>query len=144
MAGTIVVGLDGSDTSTSALRWAARHGREHGAALHIVTAYRYPLAFAGYGADSETAAPHEHERAGQLQQQMLAAAGDELSGLEVTTEIRGGEGPGAALVAAAQQADLLVVGQHGLGGVSGFTIGSVSHYAVSHATCPVVVVPGER
>jgi nucleotide-binding universal stress UspA family protein len=73
--------------------------------------------------------------------QLIDDAAEELRGLEVAREIAAGQPPGSSLVKAAEDADLLVVGAHGRGGVSGFTIGSVSHYCVEHSLCPVVVVP---
>jgi nucleotide-binding universal stress UspA family protein len=144
MTDRIVVGIDGSQSSRAALRWAAGEARAHQASITVITAYRLPLAFAGTSADPASVAPDEQQRAEAIQAEMLAEAESVLEGLEVTTVIRAGEGPGHAVVAAAEGADLLVVGAFGLGGISGFTIGSVSHYCVGHATCPVVVVPAGR
>ncbi len=45
-----------------------------------------------------------------------------------------------ALIDAARDADLLVVGARGVGGISGAVLGSVSEQCVSHARCPVVIV----
>jgi nucleotide-binding universal stress UspA family protein len=137
----IVVGIDGSASSAEALRWAAREARLHDTDITVVTAYRFPAAFAGTGAGSDVAAPDAQREAEALQQSMLDDAADALQGLDVTREIAAGQPPGSSLVKAAEDADLLVVDAHGRGGVSGFTIGSVSHYCVGHAACPVVVVP---
>lgn len=48
--------------------------------------------------------------------------------------------PAAALIIAAEGADLLVVGSLGHGGFAGMLLGSVSAHVVAHASCPVVVV----
>ena len=137
----IVVGIDGSASSAEALRWAGREAKLHDATITVVTAYRFPVAFSGTGAAPDVAAPDAQSEAQALQQSMLDDAADDLQGVEVTREIAAGQPPGSALVTAAEGADILVVGAHGRGGVSGFTIGSVSHHCVGHATCPVVVVP---
>jgi nucleotide-binding universal stress UspA family protein len=49
--------------------------------------------------------------------------------------------PARALLAASEDADLLVVGSRGHGAFVGALLGSVSHQVVAHARCPVVVVP---
>jgi nucleotide-binding universal stress UspA family protein len=50
------------------------------------------------------------------------------------------EWAGRALLAVAENADLLVVGSRGHGAVVGLLLGSVSEYCVTHARCPVVVI----
>jgi nucleotide-binding universal stress UspA family protein len=44
------------------------------------------------------------------------------------------------LISESEHADLLVVGSHGHGALTGMLLGSVSVHCVSHAACPVVVV----
>lgn len=57
----------------------------------------------------------------------------------------GVEGPPAkALLEASKDADLLVVGSRGHGGVSGFLLGSVSQQCARHANCPVAIVGPPR
>ena len=51
---------------------------------------------------------------------------------------------GPVLVAAAEGADLLVVGCRGHGGLAGTLLGSVGQYCAHHAACPVVIMRGKR
>lgn len=50
-------------------------------------------------------------------------------------------GAAAAILDAAENADLVVVGSRGLGGFASLALGSVSYQIVHHAKCPVIVVP---
>ena len=70
--------------------------------------------------------------------------GDARSGVEVTAVPVQGVTAAAALLDAAEGADLLVVGSRGLGGFTGLLLGSVSQQCVQHAGCPVVIVRGSE
>ena len=69
---------------------------------------------------------------------------DALEGVEVERVVIDDRHPAEALVEVSSDADLLVVGSRGRGGFKQLLLGSVSHAAVQHATCPVVVVPARR
>lgn len=140
-SGRIIVGMDGSPGSEAALAWAAAEARLRGVGLVLVAAYRFPLAFAGTGADPALAAPDEQRDADSVLAAAVRNSGDLLDGLAVEQHVVAGEGPGHALVEASKDAELLVLGARGRGGVSGMTLGSVSHYCVGRAHCPVVTVP---
>jgi nucleotide-binding universal stress UspA family protein len=132
----IVVGVDGSPAGDRALDWAVAEAVRSGATLNLVSAWLYPMAY-GY-AFTATVPEVEH----QAQQIVGAAAShvrDVAPTLMVTTETIE-QSPGPALVAAAKDADLLVVGSRGLGGFEGLLLGSVSQYCSRHADCSVVVV----
>jgi len=63
----------------------------------------------------------------------------EFPSVEITRVVQQGWA-GRELLAAADGADLLVVGSRGHGAVMGLVLGSVSEYCVTHASCPVVVI----
>jgi nucleotide-binding universal stress UspA family protein len=69
---------------------------------------------------------------------------DTLAGVEVERVVVEGRHPAEVLVDASRGADLLVVGSRGRGGFKQLLLGSVSHAAVLHAICPVVIVPGQE
>jgi nucleotide-binding universal stress UspA family protein len=133
----IVVGVDGSEGSKSALRWAARQAGFTGAALQAVIAWEYP-AFYGWA----PAAPDDADL-GKAAEGMLDQAIDEVfgadrpAGLATTVVCRY---PGLALVEASEGAQLLVVGSRGHGAFADALLGSVSTYCVHHARCPVTVI----
>ena len=147
MSKAIVVGVDGSDASTEALRWAADEARLRFAPLVAVHAWSF-VAAQPIGDPGMLAMP-AGDLAGQLDAENEAARGalDAIvaealgtdAGVEVEKRLVEGDA-GDALVAASASAELLVVGSHGRSGFKAALLGSVSRHVVSHAACPVVVV----
>lgn len=147
VAGTIVVGVDGSPPSQAALRFASDEARLRDARVVAVHAWTYvsaaPLGEPGMlpmpTPDLPGLLEAERDAAdGELQAAIRAALGEKPP---VEIEPRLVEGDAAeSLVAAAQGADLVVVGSRGRGGLASALLGSVSSHVVHHATCPVVVV----
>ena len=144
--GKIVVGVDGSPSSQQALRWAARQARLTGEELHAVSVWDYP-ATAG---DFPTAVGWAHAmenidwsgNASKALDDAITASLDPDDADRVQRSVVQGY-PARALLDAAADANLLVVGSRGRGGLVGLLLGSVSQHAVTNACCPVVVVRGE-
>jgi nucleotide-binding universal stress UspA family protein len=142
--GRIVVGIDGSDTARRALEWALDAARVHQAAVEVVHAWTMPYG-SGVGMGMGiVAAAFDVTPAEDAARRTLDAAVDsaDTSGLPspVTRTMTCGSAA-AAILEAAEDADLVVVGSRGLGGFKGAVLGSVSHNIAHRATCPVVVVP---
>lgn len=135
----IVVGVDGSTAAAAALAWAADEARLRDATLHLLTAFGPTDAGALGGMAWNGALYDELElHARELQERAL----EKLESLPAHVEREVVLGSAARLLLdAAQRADLLVVGSRGLGEFRSLLLGSVSHKCVSHATCPVVVIP---
>lgn len=134
----IVVGVDGSQPSGEALRWAIDEARRRGAAVEAVHAWHQPFV-AGYSTEGALdLGPYEDE-ARTLLDAAVEALGD-TGAVPVDRKTVCG-GAAGALVEAAKGADLLVVGSRGRGGFSGLLLGSVSQQVVHHAPCPVVIIP---
>lgn len=134
--GRIVVGIDGSDPSKEALRWAVRQAKLTGAPIDAVIAWRYP---AGYGWSMDIG---EIDLEGDARRALTAVV-DEVRARapEVTIRPAVAEGPPAdVLVRASADADLLVVSRRGHGAFASAVLGSVSLGVVLHAKCPVLVV----
>ena len=143
MPGRIVVGVDDSEGSVAALRWAVEEAGLRDATLDVVHAWDYPYVggelagMAAYAIDEE-----EMTRSGkEIVDRALAAAGPAPAQLEArAVVVRGSDA--SVLIDRAKGADLLVVGTRGRGGFAGLLLGSVSQQVIHHAPCPVVVVPG--
>jgi nucleotide-binding universal stress UspA family protein len=135
----IVVGVDGSEESKAALRWAVEEARLRGAAVRVVHVWMArPVLLPG---SPILAADWELVRKGaeEFVQGCVADAIGRPSDLKVTVDAVHGI-PAAALVQAAKGAELLVMGSRGHGGFAGLLLGSVSQQCVQHAPCPVVIV----
>jgi nucleotide-binding universal stress UspA family protein len=132
----IVVGVDGSPSSKTALQWAAREAQLTASAVEVVTAWEYPELLAPPPADFN---PEE------LARRVLDSAIEEVLGARPSVEVRRvvtERHPAPALVDASKGASLLVVGNRGHGEFVGVLIGSVSLHCVAHADCPVVILRG--
>lgn len=147
MAGTIVVGVDGSDASREAVRWAAEEALLRNAELAAVHAWSFipaaPLGDAGVLAmpagDLPGQLSAESEAAtGAIEAALIDALGADLD-VEIDRRVIEGDA-GEVLVAESAKAELVVVGSHGRTGLKAALLGSVSRHVVDHATCPVVVV----
>jgi nucleotide-binding universal stress UspA family protein len=133
----ILVGVDGSEPSIAALSWAVRQAEMSGDRLLAVTAWQVP-SDQYWGVRPEPA--HFGAQAEAILSQAVQQAVEESPNLAINTLIEEGP-PALVLVEEARHAGLLVVGNRGQGEFAGMLLGSVSEYCVSHAPCPVVVVP---
>ena len=131
----VAAGIDGSPESLAAAHWAARDALRRGVALHLVHAWEWRPR----PAPSVPMGVSQREWAEQTLEQASSSVRAAHLGLRIVEEPVS-QAPVAALLAAAEQAELLVLGSRGLSGVAGFLVGSVSQRVVARATCPVVLV----
>jgi nucleotide-binding universal stress UspA family protein len=132
----IVVGVDGSESSRLALRWAARQAQLTGARLEVVTTWELPTSFGWvppYPDDFNPAQDAQKAADDEVRTALVDYPG-------VVAQVTVVEGhPAPTLLDASRGADLLVVGSRGHGEFAGMLIGSVSEHLVSTAHCPVLV-----
>jgi nucleotide-binding universal stress UspA family protein len=140
----IVVGTDGSDTASEAVRQATQLARTTGATLELVSAYE------------PVSGPRLREEAHQVPPDLqwminpredvdaalsAAAAQAEAAGVEARIYARQGDPADAILdVAEEQGADLIVVGNKGMTGAKRFLLGSVPNKISHHAPCSVLII----
>ena len=139
----IVVGVDGSECSKTALAWALTQARLTGAQIEAVTTWQEP---AMYGFTYASApGTFEGESISALTEKVLRETVADVAGtggapVEIVNRVVEGP-PAQVLLRIAADAQLLVVGTRGHGAFSGMLLGSVSQHCVQHAPCPVVVIP---
>ena len=137
-AGVIAVGVDGSEGSRRALRWAVDEARLRRSAIEAVTAWP---------PRGSEARPVE-EQATQARQRADETARHVVDGVlretddppPVSYELVHGDAV-EVLVQLSRRAQLLVVGSHGVSSIRHAALGSVSEACAMQAACPVVVVP---
>jgi nucleotide-binding universal stress UspA family protein len=142
----IVAGTDGSEESLRAVGWAAREAALRGAPLRIVgTAELLPRMSPRAGASGSTydtvtdVLDKDRDQAlATAAERAAKTAADVLIDTDVLT------GPTAqAVTEAGSGALMLVLGSRGISAFTALLLGSVSRYAASHASGPVVVVRDE-
>lgn len=136
--GLVVIGVDGSKDAHEALDWGLSEAAWRDSAVRLVYAWTVPAVAGPFGVTLPDAAELS-DNAARVVEAEAARARRMAPHLEIETAHPCRE-PAQALIEAASDAGLLVVGRRGLGGFKGLLLGSVSHQVVHHAPCPVAVV----
>ena len=142
----IIVGVDGSGHSRRALEWAVSEAATRHAPLTVITVQQAVAGYWGgpvpYAGDSGLT--------GQARKEVQKMTDDVLDEFDagsrppsVTVQAVSGL-PAEVLLAAAQDADMLIVGARGAGGFKRLLLGSVGTHVTHHAHCPVVVIPADK
>jgi len=139
--GKILVPVDGSESSNQAVSYAIDFAMKYSARISLLHVAPYPTIFTGITTTTTTT----------LTDSMLIQNGKQILsdclrdvekiGIQASTKLLRGH-PGMKIVQYAKDEDfdLIVMGNRGLSGISRFIMGSVSHYVVDHAQCPVTIV----
>jgi len=143
----ILVGIDGSENSESAMWWAVNIAVESNRSLRLLTCYSLP-ALVGMGVSAgyvgpmlsseEVRAADDHNRAAlDLMKSKILKTHPEI---KIETFLDQGS-PVMALLKASDDVSMIVIGTKGVGSGHALLMGSVS-YAIAHrAECPVILVP---
>lgn len=135
----ILVGVDGSDSSLDALRYAARLSGALGLPIRVVMTWDYAALIDLYptpdrSPDKETAV-------------LLDAAIKDVFGdappADLAAAVIAGPAP-SVLIDESRRAEMLVIGSRGRGGFAGLLLGSVSSTCATHAHCPVLIVRHQK
>ena len=141
----VVVGVDGSGSAYRAVEWAAAEAVRRGAELRLVRAFSWTTSERPIR-DGGRVAQYRDELLKIARGQVARAAriaADVRPEVETTTQVAIGA-PIEVLGSEARRAQLLVLGDRGLGGLAGLLLGSVAVGLAAHAACPVVIVRGDR
>ena len=140
----VVVGVDGSASALEAARWAAREAARRRTGVQLISAFGW----------LETRHLHSQGLGVRYRETMLARTREDVSaaaeavaeaapGIEISERVADGF-PVPLLIAASRRAEVVVLGDRGLGGFTSLLVGSVAIGLAAGAACPVVVVRGER
>jgi nucleotide-binding universal stress UspA family protein len=137
----VVVGVDGSESSVEAARWACEQARLTGSRLEVISAWQEAGAW-GMSWGMAIPIPSDFDPAGDTRTMLdgiVAALAGAAPSVPIDTLVVEGH-PAEVLVEASGHARLLVVASRGHGQFSGMLLGSVSQHCAAHAHCPVVIV----
>ncbi|MER6098604.1 universal stress protein [Streptomyces sp. NPDC001728] len=142
MESPLVVGVDGSDASLTALDWAVDEAVRHGLPLRIVHASlweRYEGVVPAWATDRPSGQILAENIVGTAAERARRRAPD----LPLTTDVLAEDASGALLREGGTGA-ILVVGSRGRGEFADLLLGSVGLVVAARAHGPVVVVRGDR
>ncbi|WP_277453298.1 universal stress protein [Janibacter sp. DB-40] len=136
----VIVGVDGSQDSVRAMKWAAEYAKHISAPLQVVIAWEVSTLYGETFSDNwdHTAVEKKHREVAEGV--VSEALGD---GAQVDVRVEHGNAS-EVMVRASHDAQLIVVGSRGHGGFTGMLLGSVSQHLVTHARCAVTVLPHEK
>jgi nucleotide-binding universal stress UspA family protein len=135
----IVVGIDGSECSLTALRWADGQARLTSRPLRAVMTWEWPNTY------GDPVVWPEDISFEAIATRVLRESAEKVLGPERADEVELTvlEGPAVLVLDdESARAALLVVGSRGHGEFAGMLIGSVSEFLATHSHCPVVIVRG--
>lgn len=138
----VVVGVDGSEGADLAVRWAAAEAARRQVPLRLVTAFPWAPGEAGHRTHGEA---YRSELLAERQLHLDRVA-EQAGALAPDVDVRHHVTvchPNAVLGAESRRASLVVLGDRGLGAVSGLLVGSTAVALARGASCPVVVVRGD-
>jgi nucleotide-binding universal stress UspA family protein len=133
---TIVVGVDGSDSSVAGLRWACDLASSNGSTIDVLTTWQWPMSLG-----AAIPIPTGYDPAVDAQKvvdEAVAPVAKAFPALTIRTRVVEGNAS-LALVEASRHAALLVVGNRGHAEFTGLLLGSVSQHCAVHAACPVLI-----
>jgi nucleotide-binding universal stress UspA family protein len=137
-----VVGLDGSDESALALRWAVAVAQLAGAPVRAVGAWMYPKLSVVPGTAPLVSPAEMDERTAEDLRDLVTNV---LGNVPPSVSLQALRGPAAgALLQTVTPDSVLVLGTRGRGGFRGLMLGSVSRESIEYAPCPVVIVRHDR
>ncbi|HKN52426.1 MAG TPA: universal stress protein [Amycolatopsis sp.] len=141
--GPVVVGVDGSPLSEAAIAWGFEEASMRNAPLLALYVW-HDGDSAGLFSDGNVYFQGEavEDSGRRLLAQRLAGWQEKYPDVQVTRRVEL-DRPRHALLAASQDAQLVVVGSRGRGGFAGLVLGSTSQALLHHASCPVMVVRAE-
>jgi nucleotide-binding universal stress UspA family protein len=125
---SVVVGADGSEHGVAAVRWAA----------DTAAAYGLPLTVLHARPDADAEPTLVTEPTGVLGE-AVALARQEQPGVQIRA-LQMPDAPVQSLLAAGENADVVVIGSRGVEGFRGLLLGSTTMHVAPYAQCPVVVV----
>lgn len=139
----IVVGVDGSEVASSALKKAVDEAIVWDAELTVVAAV--PIAMGGGVMSWMPAAVDRRALIEDIRTSLDKALAEAVGDREVRVARHALDGSPAALLTEFSTAvDLVVVGTRGRGGFAGMLLGSTSQTVLNHSTCPVMTVPSRH
>lgn len=135
----VVVGVDGSEESLQAVNFAAAEADRGGDELTVVLAFRRPARWIENQLPKSGLAETILEEDRIVLAESVAGLADKYPDLVVHQKLEPDTEPAKALVEAAKDARLLVIGSRGRGGFSRMVLGSTAHAVLLNLPCPTIV-----